>query len=161
LVPSLVIIYVWFQVFVPTIITIIACVLLPIRFLINKRKLQRVQWRRARRMIVQMSTIASTYTFCWLPYRIILQLATINRILLGNYYISMCMIFDSYIPSLLTQSICFHTISGRIKFDLLQRIFRSYFPLQQATVKPMQFFIQKNLIIVYILLHVSSISLYK
>jgi len=65
------------------------------------------------------------------------------------------MIFDPYLPSLLTPFICFHTISGRIKFDIVQRIIHYYFALRQSTVNPqntlptqnrnpIKFFIQKN-----------------
>ena len=129
-------IYVWLQVFFPTMVTIFACVLLPIRFLLKKRKLQRLQWRRARRMIIQMSTIASTYVFCWLPYTIILQLSSINVVSLGDYSTLSYMIFDSYVPSLLTPFICFHTMSGEMKFHFLQRIIRYFFPHRQVRIHP-------------------------
>ncbi len=144
LLPNTTMIYVWFQVFFPTMITIIACILLPIRFLIKKRNLQRLEWRRARKMILQMSTIASTYTLCWLPYTIILQLVSINRVSLNNYYISTSMIFDSYIPSLLTPFICFHTISGRLKLNVIKTIIQYCFPRRQSIVHPQNILITQN-----------------
>ena len=133
---STVMIYVWIQVFLPTMITTLACILLPIRFLLKKSKLQRLQWRRARRMIVQMSTIAATYTFCWLPYAILLQLISVNYSLLNDYHISRYMIFDAYVPSLLTPFICFHTIVGKWKWHFRQRILRYCFSQRQTLIHP-------------------------
>lgn len=136
LVPNTLRIYVWIQVFLPTIITTLACTLLPIRFLLKKSKLQRLEWRRARRMIVQMSTIAATYTLCWFPYTILLQLISTNYVLLNDYYISRYMIFDVYVPSLLTPFICFHVIFGKVKLNCRQRIFGHYFSQRQTTIHP-------------------------
>ena len=128
-------IYVWIQVFFPTMITIIACVLLPIRFLSQKRKLQRLEWRRARKMIIQMSIIATAYTIFWLPYTIVLQLTTANIIPLGNYALTF-ILFDPYATSLLTPFICLHTIFGMLKFDNIKRIIRYWFPHRRHTIQP-------------------------
>lgn len=136
LLPTTVMIYEWIQVFLPTMITIFACLCLPIRFLLKKSQLQRLQWRRARRMIVQMSSIAMTYTFCWLPYAILLQFVSANYLLLNDYHISIYMIFDAYVPSLLTPFICFHVIFGKLKMDFRLRILRICFPQRPTMVHP-------------------------
>lgn len=136
LMPSTVMIYVWIQVFLPTTITILACICLPIRFLLKKSKLQRLQWRRARRMIVQMSTIAATYTFCWLPYAILLQFISVNYLLLNDYHVSRYMIFDAYVPSLLTPFICFHMIFGKLKSHFRPRILQICCPHRQTIIHP-------------------------
>ncbi len=136
LVQTTVWIYLWFQVLFPTVITIIACILLPIRFLLQKRKLQRLQWRRARKMIIQMSIIATAYTICWLPYTIVLHLVTANIIPLGDYYVSRFVLFDPYATSLLTPFICLHTIFGMLKFDNIKRIIRFCFSHRRNTVQP-------------------------
>lgn len=144
LLPNTVMIYVWFQVFFSTMVTLISCILLPIRFLLKKRQLQRLQWRRARRMIVQMSTIAETYTFCWLPYAIPLQMISVDASLLSDYYISRFLIFIPYVPSILTPFICFHTISGRLKLDFIKSIIRYCFPHRQTLVHPQNSLITQN-----------------
>jgi hypothetical protein len=142
--PNTTMIYVWIQVFFPTMITTIACILLPVRFLMKKRNLQRLQWRRARKMILQLSIIATTYTLCWLPYTIILQLITVGHISLVNYYVSRFIMFIPYVPSLLTPFICFHTISGQLKFDVIKRIIRYCFPRHQWNVHPQNTLITQN-----------------
>ncbi|CAF0813216.1 unnamed protein product [Adineta steineri] len=126
--------FLWFQLFTPTVVTCIACFLLPIRFLFQKRNLQRLQWRRARKMIVQMIIIAGAYILSWLPYAIILQLATINLISLTSDTTVEYMVFDSYVTSLLTPFICLHTISERLKLDIIKRIIRLCFVQRQNTV---------------------------
>jgi len=87
-------------------------------------------------MIVQMSIIASTYTFCWLSYSVIIQLVTVNLISLSDYYISTFIIFVPYVPSLLTPFICFHIISKAFKFDMIKRIIHYCFPRLQSNVHP-------------------------
>jgi hypothetical protein len=136
LLPNLVMIYVWIQVFLPTSITMIACILLPIRFAIQKRNLQRFQWHRARKMIIQMISIAGAYTICWFPYVIILQLISTNQVSLSQVNKEQFMIFGPYITSLITPFICLYTISTNLKLNLIKQITRYLFRGRQARVHP-------------------------
>ena len=120
--------YIWCQVFVPVLITTVACILLPIRFLVQKHNLQRLEWRRARKMIVQMSVIAGTYTICWIPYTVIAHLGTANVISFNDDTVAAFVNFAPYISSLLTPFICLHTVSERLKFELLKRMIHFCFP---------------------------------
>lgn len=144
LLPNTIMIYVWLQVFFPTFATLISCILLPIRFLLKKRQLQRLQWRRARKMIVQMSIISSTYTFCWLPYTVILQLIVANSLLLSDYNISRIMIFIPYVPSLLTPFICFHTLSDKLKLNFIKTTLHCCFPHRQSLIHPQNTIMTQN-----------------
>jgi hypothetical protein len=128
--------YIWILVFIPTIITIIAGILLPIRFIIQKRHLQRVQWHRARKMIIQTSVIASIYTICWFPYTIILQLLINGRISFSDPNVNQFLIFTPYAPSLFTPFIVFHTVPGWEFLKVREIIIRRFFPRLQRTVRP-------------------------
>jgi heme exporter protein D len=137
--------YAWVSVFTPTIITIIGCVLLPIRFIIQKRTLQQVQWHRARKMIIQTSAIASIYTMCWLPFAIILQLFINDFVSLSDPSIDRFLTIVPYITSLLTPLIVFHTIQQRRNPGIMEQIKRRFWPQRQAVVRPLnQFVAQQN-----------------
>jgi hypothetical protein len=129
-------VFTWICVFAPTAITIIGCVLLPIRFIIQKRQLQQVQWHRARKMIVQTTIIAGAYSICWLPYAIILQL-TLNYLLsFFNPDVNRFFAFVPYMTSLLTPFIALHIISGRPNLRLMEEIKRRFFPQRQGAIQP-------------------------
>ncbi|CAF1426919.1 unnamed protein product [Rotaria magnacalcarata] len=66
--------YIWLDIFSPMLLTIVASILLPIRFVIQKKSLQRLQWYRARKMIMQTVLVAGAYIICWLSDTIALQL---------------------------------------------------------------------------------------
>ena len=129
-------VYIWIFVFIPTITTVVGCILLPIRFIIQKRQLQRVQWHRARKMIVQTSIIAGVYTICWLPYAILLQLAINELISFSTPDIGRFFAFVPYMTSLLTPFIILHTISGWRNLGLIERMKRHFFPRRQRVVQP-------------------------
>ncbi|CAF4337598.1 unnamed protein product [Rotaria socialis] len=65
--------YIWLDTFSPMLLTIVSSILLPIRFVIQKKSLQRLQWYRARKMIMQAVLVAGAYIICWLSYTIVLQ----------------------------------------------------------------------------------------
>jgi heme exporter protein D len=133
---SLIPIYVWLFVFIPITITVIGCILLPIRFVIQKRHLQQVQWHRARKMIVQTSMIAGAYTICWLPYTIILQLI-VNKVLLSSdSSITLFLACIPYITSLLTPFIVFHTIRSQVNLPIVELIKRRFLPQRQGMIRP-------------------------
>ena len=136
LLPQLVLIYIYIQVFLPTIITIIACILLPIRFAIQKRTFQQFQWRRARKMIIQMVLISGAYIICWFPYAIILQLVLDNQVSLDDSITTRFLIFTPYITSLLTPFICFYTTSTWLKLYIIKQINRYCFPRRQNLIHP-------------------------
>ncbi|CAF0966218.1 unnamed protein product [Rotaria sordida] len=128
--------YVWLYVFLPTMVTTIACLLLPIRFIIQKRHFQRIQWYRARKMIIQTSFIASIYTICWLPNVIILQLLINKHISTISPVINLFLTFTPYVTSLLTPFIVLHTASGWIRPAIIQRIKCRLFPPRQGVIQP-------------------------
>ncbi|CAF0813233.1 unnamed protein product [Adineta steineri] len=128
--------YIWVCVCVPTTMTIIGCVLLPVRFIIQKRQLQRIQWHRARKMIVQMSIIAGTYSLCWLPYTIVLQLSLSHILSSNEADINRFLAFIPYITSLLTPFIILQTIHDEINLALMERIKRRFFPQRQQKIRP-------------------------
>jgi len=136
LMDDLVTVDIWALVFVPTVMTIISCILLPIRFVIQKRQLQRVQWHRARKMILQTSAIASVYTICWLPYTIILQLVENHLLSFSNPSITQFLVVVPYVTSLITPFIVFHTIRRQANLRIMQQIKRRLFPQRQGTVQP-------------------------
>jgi hypothetical protein len=136
LIPDLATVYIWGFVFVPTVMTIISCVLLPIRFVIQKRQFQRVQWHRARKMIVQTSMIASVYTICWLPYTILLELLLNNLLSFSEPHINRYLTIVPYITSLLTPFIVFHIIRRHTNLGIVERIKRRFFPQHQGIVRP-------------------------
>jgi hypothetical protein len=129
--------YAWVSVFTPTIITIIGCVLLPIRFIIQKRTLQQVQWHRARKMIIQTSIIAGVYTICWLPYCILLQLLFNNSLSFYNSNVIQFLAVAPYMTSLLTSFIVFHTVQKPINLAMIEEIKRRFCPQRQAVVQPL------------------------
>jgi heme exporter protein D len=141
LIPDLATAYIWAFVFVPTVMTIISCVLLPIRFVIQKRQLQRVQWHRARKMILQTTGIASVYTICWLPYTIILQLVENNLLSFSNPNLDRFFAIAPYMTSLLTPFIVFHTVRSQMNLGIMERIKRRFFPRRQEVVQPVISFI--------------------
>ncbi|CAF4647359.1 unnamed protein product [Rotaria sp. Silwood1] len=128
--------YVWLYVFMPTMTTIIACVLLPIRFIIQKRRFQRMQWYRARKMIIQTSVIASAFTICWLPYTIILQLLINKRLSILHPIINSLLTFTPYVTSLLTPFIVLHTVWEWMKPAIIQHIKHWFFPQRQRIIQP-------------------------
>ncbi len=134
--PNLGIVFIWIHVLLPTAITTVASILLPIRFVIQKRTLQSLQWHRARKMIIQTSAIASMYLICWVPYTIILQL-TFNGILsYSNPNINKFFIYAPYATSLLTPFIAQHTIPGWVNRKMIEQIKRRFFPQRQSAVQP-------------------------
>jgi len=134
--PNLGMVFIWIHVFLPTAITTVASILLPIRFVIQKRTLHQLQWHRARKMIIQTSAIASMYLICWVPYTIILQL-TFNGILsYSNPNINKFFIYAPYATSLLTPFIAQHTIPGWMNRKIIEQIKRRFFPQRQCTVQP-------------------------
>ncbi|CAF3558450.1 unnamed protein product [Rotaria sordida] len=124
------IVYIWIYVFIPTAIATIASILLPIRFIIQKASLQRIQWYRARKMIIQTSTIASAYILCWLPYSIILQLSINGIMSFNDPNVSRFVTYGPYITSLLTPFIIQHTIPGWMNKKLMKEIKLLFFPEQ-------------------------------
>lgn len=115
-------IYTWASVFIPTLITVIGCILLPVRFIIQKRQLQQVDWHRTRKMIVQTSVIAGVYSLCWLPYTIILQLLSSNVLPFNNPDITRYLAITPYITSLLTPFITYHTVRRTTDLNMAQRL---------------------------------------
>ncbi len=144
LIPDLATFYIWAFVFVPTMMTIISCVLLPIRFLIQKRQLQRVQWHRARKMIVQTTGIASVYTICWLPYTIMEQLSNNNILSFLNPDVNRFFTIVPYMTSLLTPFIVFHTIRTQMNLGIMERIKHRLFPQRQGAIRPVNTFIAQQ-----------------
>jgi hypothetical protein len=138
-------IYIWILVFIPTITTVISSILLPIRFIIQKRKLQRVQWHRARKMIVQTSIISSVYILCWLPFTIILQLLTNNILSFANPNIIRYFAVVPYMTSLLTPFIVFHTIRKPLPIGIMERLKRRLFLRRRNTVQPANNFVAQQL----------------
>ncbi|CAF3458274.1 unnamed protein product [Rotaria sp. Silwood2] len=136
--------YIWLYVFTPTMLTIIACILLPIRFIIQKRHFQRIRWYRARKMIIQTSLIASAYTICWLPYTIILQLLINRRVSIFHPIINSFLTFTPYVTSLLTPFIVLHAVSGWMKPVIIQKIKRCFFPQRQGIVQPISNLVVKQ-----------------
>jgi hypothetical protein len=136
LLPELLMVYVYIEVFLPTMITIIACILLPIRFALKKRNLQRFQWRRARKMVIQMAWISSAYLLCWFPYATILQLLYMNSVSLSNSDIARFLMISPYITSVLTPFICFYTTPTWLKFMIVKHINRYRFKRHLNTVHP-------------------------
>ncbi|UJR21526.1 hypothetical protein I4U23_024611 [Adineta vaga] len=133
LIPQLLLFYIYVQVFCPTIITIIACILLPIRFAMQKRTLQRFQWYQARKMIIQTILICGVYTICWFPYVILLQLVSNNLISLNDLNVSRFLIFAPYITSLLVPFICFYTICTPLKSFIIKQMNRYCFPHREIS----------------------------
>ena len=129
-------IYIWLHVFLPTTITIVACILLPIRFLLQKRTLQRLQWHRARKMIVQMSVIAGAYILCWLPFAIVLQLLLRGRISFRSTVVRQYISYAPYVVILLTPFVVQHTMPGYLRPEMVQRVKHRFFPKCQNTVQP-------------------------
>ncbi|CAF0893964.1 unnamed protein product [Rotaria sp. Silwood1] len=126
-------VYIWLNVFVPTAITTIASILLPIRFVIQKTSLHRLQWYRARKMIIQTSIIAGAYVICWLPYSIVLQLLVNGILSFSDPNITLFFIYGPYITSLLTPFIVQHTIPGWMNKKLVKQIKLLFFPQQRLT----------------------------
>jgi len=144
LIDNVAIVYAWIFVFFPVLITIIGCILLPIRFIIQKRTLQQVQWHRARKMIIQTSAIASIYTMCWLPFAIILQLFINDFVSLSDPSIDRFLTIVPYITSLLTPLIVFHTIQQRRNPGIMEQIKRRFWPQRQAVVRPLNQFVAQH-----------------
>ncbi len=136
LIDNIATVYAWVFVFIPRVITIIGCVLLPIRFIIQKRQLQRVQWHRARKMIIQTSVIASIYTLCWLPYTVIAQILINNPLFFSNPDINRFLTILPYMTSLLTPLIVFHTIQQRRNPGIMEQIKHRFCPQRQRAVQP-------------------------
>ncbi|CAF0870015.1 unnamed protein product [Adineta steineri] len=137
-------IYCWVFVFIPTTMTIIGCVLLPVRFIIQKRTLQRIQWHRARKMIVQMSIIAGTYSICWLPYTIVLQLDIAGIVPFFDPNMGRFLALMPYITSLLTPFIILHTMHDETNLALVERIKHRFFPRRQQKIRPVVNSVEKQ-----------------
>ena len=101
--------YAWLLVFLPTTITVFACISLPIRFLLQRQQLQRVEWNRSRKLIVQMSIISTAYLLCWLPYTIFLQFLLNGILSFTNIVFNRYLSYTPYVTSLLTPWIVLHT----------------------------------------------------
>ncbi|CAF2834004.1 unnamed protein product [Rotaria sp. Silwood2] len=128
-------VHIWLNVFAPTAITIIASILLPIRFVIQKHSLHRLQWYRARKMIIQTSIIAGAYIMCWLSYSIILQLLVNGILSFFDPNVALFFIYGPYITSLLTPFIVQHTIPGWMNRKMMNQIKLLFFP-EQRLAKP-------------------------
>ena len=129
-------IYTWASIFTPTFTTVIACLLLPVRFILQKRQLQQIDWHRTRTMIVPTTAIASIYTICWLPYTIILQLLTNNALSYFNGDIIRYLTIVPYMTSLLTPFIVYHTVRRATDMGIIQRLKCFLFWKRQVTVEP-------------------------
>ena len=141
---NLVNIYTWTSIFIPTLITVIGCVLLPIRFIIQKRQLQQVDWHRTRKMILQTSVIATVYSLCWLPYTIILQLLTNNVLPFSNPDITRYLAIVPYITSLLTPFITYHSIRRTTDLRIVQRLKYLFLYRGQVLVVPAPNFVAQQ-----------------
>jgi hypothetical protein len=137
--------YIWILVFIPTITTVISSILLPIRFIIQKGQLQRVQWHRSRKMIVQTSIISSVYILCWLPFTIVLQLLTNNILSFANPNIIRYFAVVPYMTSLLTPFIVFHTIRKPLPIGIMERLKRRLFLRRRDIVQPANNFVAQQL----------------
>lgn len=126
--------YIYVLVFVPTMITIIACVLLPIRFAIQKRTLQQFHWRRARKMIIHTILICGAYTICWFPYAVLLQLTMNNLVSLGDPHVARFMIFAPYVTSLVTPLVCFYTTTTELKLFISRWVHRYFLRRRQRRI---------------------------
>ncbi len=144
LIENLATVYVWAFVFIPTITTVICSILLPIRFIIQKRQLQQVDWHRSRKMILQTSIIASVYIVCWLSYTIVLQLLINNIISFTNPDSGRYFAIVPYMTSLLTPFIVFHTIRRPVNVGIMQRLKRRLFPQRQGVVQPINNFVAQQ-----------------
>ena len=129
-------IFIWIIAFLPTVVTSIASLLLPIRFIIQKRTLQRVQWHRTRKMILQTSFIASTYIFFWLSYTIVLQLLFNEIIAFDNTYMNEFFTYGPYATSLLTPFLVQNTVPGWMNRETIARIKRRFFPQRENAIQP-------------------------
>jgi hypothetical protein len=136
LAPNFGVFFAWMHVFCPTMITVVASVLLPVRFVLQKRSLQRLEWHRARKMIIQTSTIAGAYTICWLSFTIILQLTLNNIISIYNPNLSQFFVYGPYATSLLTPFIVLHTVPGWMSPVMVEKIKRRLFSQHQNIVHP-------------------------
>ena len=136
LIPELLLFYIYFQVFFPTVITIVAGILLPIRFVMQKRSMHRFQWRQTRKLTIQTGLICALYTVGWAPYAIFLQLLSNDRVSLSDGTVSRFLIFGPYVTPLLTPFICFYTTTTPIKLFLSQQINRYCFRRHQNIVHP-------------------------
>ncbi len=145
LIKNLVTINIWAFVFIPTITTVICSILLPIRFIIQKRQLQQVDWHRSRKMILQTSIIASVYIICWLSYTIVLQLLINDILSYANPDIDRYLSIVPYMTSLLTPFIVFHTIRRPVNVGIMQRIKRRLFPQRQNIVQPANNYIAQQI----------------
>ena len=125
-----------YYVFLPTAITTVASILLPIRFVLQKRTLQRLQWHRARKMIIHTIVISSAYIICWIPYTIVLQLSVNGILSFGNPNINLFLIYGPYFTSLLTPFIIQHTMPGWVNKELMGKIKRQFFPQRQSAIQP-------------------------
>lgn len=136
--------YIWATVFIPTVVTAIGCILLPARFIIQKRQLQQVDWQRARKLIVQTSVIASVYSICWLSYTIILQLALNDIVSFSNADIARFLAVLPYMTSLLTPLIIYHTVRRPTNAGILERLKRLFVPQRQGIVHPINNFVAQQ-----------------
>jgi len=136
LIGSLGSIYTWISIFIPTLIIVVACILLPIRFLIQKRTLQQLNWHRARKLLVQTSIIASIYIMFWLPYTIILQLIFSNILTFSTPHINQALAILPFMTSLLTPFIIYHTIRKPFNVNLIEQLRQMISFRQQVAVRP-------------------------
>lgn len=120
-------VYIWLEVFVPVVITTVASILLPVRFVIQKKSLHRLQWHRARKMILQTSIIAGAYTLCWLPYSIVLQLLVNGILSFTDAHLNRFFIYGPYVTSLLTPFIVQHSMPGWLNIEMIKRIKQTIF----------------------------------
>lgn len=109
---SLTINYAWFDVCTPVILTTVTSILLPVRFILQKRSIHRLQWARSRKLIVQTVLISGAYIVCWLSYAVILQLLVNGHLSLFNVHVNLYTIYGPYITPLLTPFIIQYTASG-------------------------------------------------
>ncbi|CAF1452318.1 unnamed protein product [Adineta ricciae] len=135
-VPSFILVLVWLYVFLPTAIITVASILLPIRFVIQKRTLQRLEWNRTRKMIIHTSVISGAYIICWLPFSVILQLSVNGITSFNDYNISQFLIYGPYLTSLLTPFIVQQTIPGWANRHMLHVVKKYLFPARQIIVQP-------------------------
>ncbi|UJR21521.1 hypothetical protein I4U23_024606 [Adineta vaga] len=126
---------IWVYIFLPTAITTIASVLLPIRFVIQKRTANHLEWNRTRKMIIHTSVIASAYIICWFPFIVILQLSINGILSFDDYNIIQFSIYGPYATSLLTPFIVQHTIPGWINKETFRQLKRWLLRKHQRTVQ--------------------------
>lgn len=113
--------YAWFCVFIPIILTSFACILLPIRYTLQRKNIRRAaSWQQTRKLIIQTILIVSVYLMCWLPYTIILQLVINRAISFDDEFLERIFTVIPYITSVLTPFLVIYTKPGRIKFGFLQ-----------------------------------------